>query len=81
MGLELPSAEIMTWAEVGQPTDSATQAPLNFYSFLRDRERQGTRRGWGQRKRETQNLKQAPGSELSTELDMGLKPTNREIMI
>ena len=26
-GLELTSCEIMTWAEVGRPTDWATQAP------------------------------------------------------
>ena len=39
--------------------------------------------GEGQRERETQNLKQAPGSELravSTEPDVGLKPTDRKIM-
>ena len=35
----------------------------------------------GQRERETQNPKQAPGSEaVSTEPDVGLKPTNLEIM-
>ena len=36
----------------------------------------------GQREEETQNLKQAPGSEqaFSTEPDVGLKPTNHEIM-
>ena len=34
----------------------------------------------GQRERETQNSKQAPGSELSAEPDTGLKLTNREIM-
>ena len=33
--------------------------------------------GGRERERETQNLKQAPGSELS---DMGLEPTDREIM-
>ena len=39
--------------------------------------------GQGQRERETQNPKQAPGSELqavSIEPDAGLEPTNREIM-
>ena len=38
--------------------------------------------GEGQREKETQNLKQAPGSEqaVSTEPDAGLEPTNREIM-
>ena len=38
--------------------------------------------GKGQRERETQNLKQAPGSKLSvsTEPDAGLEPTDREIM-
>ena len=35
----------------------------------------------GERERETQNLKQAPGSELvSTEPDAGLELTNREIV-
>ena len=29
-GLELTSCEIMTWAEVGRPTDWATQAPVLF---------------------------------------------------
>ena len=38
--------------------------------------------GEGQREKETQNLKQAPGSaqEFSTEPDAELEPTNREIM-
>ena len=47
--------------------------------------------GEGQRERErkTQNLKQAPGSELSaqspmwgsnSQTDVGLEPTNREVM-
>ena len=34
---------------------------FNVYLFLRERERAGE----GQRERETQNLKQAPGSKLS----------------
>ena len=29
-GLELTNHEIMTWNEVGRPTDWATQAPLNM---------------------------------------------------
>ena len=32
------------------------------------------------RERETQNTKQAPGSAVSTEPDMGLELTDREIM-
>ena len=36
--------------------------------------------GERQRERETQNLKQVPGSELSAESDAGLELTNREIM-
>ena len=38
--------------------------------------------GRGRREKETQNPKQAPGSEqeVSTEPDAGLKPTNCEIM-
>ena len=38
---------------------------FNIYSLLRDRERQSMSRGGEERERETQNLKQAPGSELS----------------
>ena len=60
MGLELTNPEIVTWAEVGCSTDWATQAPLLFiYLTERPRAREG------QRERETQNLKQVPGSELS----------------
>ena len=36
--------------------------------------------GQKERERETQNPKQAPGSELSAEPDVGLEPTNCEIM-
>ena len=36
--------------------------------------------GGRQRERETQSPKQAPGSELSAEPDVGLEPTNHEIM-
>ena len=37
--------------------------------------------GEGQRERETQNLKQAPGSELSAQSPtLGLEPTKRKIM-
>ena len=45
---------------------------------MRGRDR--VRVGEGQRKRETQNLKQAPGSELSAQPDVGLELTDREIM-
>ena len=38
------------------------------------------RAGEGQRERETQTLKQDPGSELSIEYNRGLKPMNLEIM-
>ena len=51
---------------------------FNIYLFLRDRERAQV--GEGQRENETQNLKQAPGSELSAEPNAGLKATNSEIM-
>ena len=30
VGLELKNREIMTWAEVGHPTNRATQMPLNL---------------------------------------------------
>ena len=55
---------------------------LNIYLFLRDRGRQSMSRGGGERERETQNLKQAPGSELfvTTEPDAGLELTNCKIM-
>ena len=36
--------------------------------------------GEGQRERETQNLKQVPGCELSAEIQAGLKPMNCKIM-
>ena len=40
-----------------------------------------TEEEWGRgTERETQNQKQAPGSELSTEPNTGLKPTDCEIM-
>ena len=53
---------------------------FNIYLFSRDRER--VRAGEEQRKGETRNPKQAPGSEqaVSPEPDVGLEPTNREIM-
>ena len=45
---------------------------------MRQRE---TEHEWGRvRERETQNLKQAPGSELSAEPDAGLELRNHEIM-
>ena len=50
---------------------------FNVYLFLREteREREGRREGGAERERETQNLKQAPGSELSAEsLMRGLNP-------
>ena len=46
----------------------------NIYLFLRDRDI--VRAGEGQKVRGRQNVKQAPG----TEPDVGLKPTNCEIM-
>ena len=52
---------------------------FNVYLFLRGRERQRVSRGRSEKERETQNLKQAPGSELSAEPDAGLKLTNCEI--
>ena len=47
---------------------------LYIYLFLRDRERDRAQVGEGQREKEVQNLKQAPGSELSAQsLMRGLK--------
>ena len=40
------------------------------YSFLRDTERERVQEGVGQREREVQNPKQAPGSELSAQSPM-----------
>ena len=52
-----------------------------FIYFLRERERQSVSEGGAERERETQDAKRAPGSRaVSTEPDMGLEPTNREIM-
>ena len=76
-GFEPTNREIMTWTEVGRLTDWATQVPqglliLFIFLFIL---------GWeGQRKRQTQNPKQAPGSELSAEPNAGLELTNCEIM-
>ena len=58
---------------------------VNFFLHLFIFEKQSeTKREWGegQREKETQKLKQAPGSEqvVSTKPDMGLEPTNCEIM-
>ena len=36
--------------------------------------------GWGQKERETQNLKPIPGSELSAQPEAGLEVTDCEIM-
>ena len=52
-----------------------------FLTFIFERDRVPA--GEGQRERETQNRKGAPGSRLgavSTEPNAGLKPTNCEIM-
>ena len=80
-GLKPTDCEIMTWAEVGRLTDWATQAAL-WYEVLRillflkilltfihfwETERDRVQAGEGQRERETQNLKEAPGSELSAQ--------------
>ena len=52
---------------------------FNVYLFLIDTE---SKQGRGREREETQNLKQVPGSELSsTELDAGLELTNREIIM
>ena len=51
-----------------------------MFIFKRKKERQSAA-GKGQRERETQNLKQAPGSELSAEPNVGLEPPNCEILI
>ena len=46
----------------------------------RERARARAQAGEGQSEREAQNPKQAPGSELSAEPDLGLELTNCEIM-
>ena len=50
-----------------------------MFIYICERERQSTS-GEGQREKETQNPKKAPGSELSTESNAGVKLTNHEIM-
>ena len=53
-----------------------------MFIYFWETERDRAWAGEGQRKKETQNLKQAPGPEqaVSTEPDAGLEPTNCEIM-
>ena len=52
-----------------------------IYLFIFERERQSTSKGGAERERETQNLKQAPGSELSAQNpNVGLELTKNEIM-
>ena len=53
---------------------------LFIWSFLFIFERASEQAGEGQRERETQNPKQAPGSELSAEADTGLEPMSPEII-
>ena len=48
----------------------------NFFLNLFLRERQSTSGEGAERERETQNAKQASGSELSAQSPTGLKPTN-----
>ena len=52
------------------------------FKFILERETDRAPAGEGQRERETQDPKQAPGSEpsISTEPDVGLELTNTEIM-
>ena len=76
-GLEPTDCEIMTRAEVGRSTDRATQAPPHvlFLTFIYFQETDRGRVGEGQRERETQNRKQAPGSEPSAQsLTRGSNP-------
>ena len=69
----------------GQPTPSeGTQSELRlcpvvffFLMFIFERE---CVRGEVQREKKRNKSKQAPGSELSAEPDMGLEPTNQETM-
>ena len=52
-----------------------------MFLFEGERGRQSMSRGGAERERETQNLKQAPGSKLSAQSpDVGLELTNCEIM-
>ena len=51
---------------------------LNVYLVLRERERAYTSRGGTERERETEGLSRLHA--VSTEPNMGLEPTNREIM-
>ena len=51
-----------------------------MFIFERERQRDRAQVREGQREREGQNPKQAPGSELSTDPNAGLEPPNDEIM-
>ena len=51
-----------------------------MFIFERERDRQTEHKQAGQRERETQNPKQAPGSELSAQSPMWGSNTDREIM-
>ena len=53
-----------------------------LFIFERETDRQSINREGAKRERETENLKQAPGSKLSvsTESDTGLEPRNNDIM-
>ena len=63
VGLEPTNCELMTRAEIRRSTDWATQAPLYFIFWERERAQAGE----GQRETHTQNPKQASGSELSAQ--------------
>ena len=78
--LDLKNKDITLYLIIGEYT-SFQEHPdhlkkfLNVYSFFEKV------RGGGQRERETQNLKQAPGSEtVGTEPNVGLELTNCETM-
>ena len=75
----------LSFSFISLPRWDDTSKPLlffliffNVYSFLKDRAQAGV----GRRERGTQNLKQAPGSELAAQLSAqaGLELMNGEIM-
>ena len=53
---------------------------FNIYLFLRDRERQSMRGGGAEREGNTESEAGSRLRAVSTEPDVGLKPTNHEIM-
>ena len=86
-GLKLTDCEIITWAEVGRPTDWATQAPLflSIYKiflkmFIYFWERQSMSRRGSEREGDTESEAGSRLWAVSTERDTGFQLRSCEIM-